>query len=109
MPSAKIYRWDEAEEKDFGTVRSRSIMDTPEVPGLSLSWVFKQKAPTDRMSKSNEIDIAYYVIEGEGHVLIDGVEHPIAKGDVLYVPRGAEYRMSDGLETVAACTPRFGR
>jgi mannose-6-phosphate isomerase-like protein (cupin superfamily) len=30
----------------------------------------------------------YYVLEGQGSVVLDGVEHPLYKGSVVYVPPG---------------------
>lgn len=27
-----------------------------------------------------------FVVDGEGHVFLDGKEHPISKGDILYYP-----------------------
>ncbi len=30
----------------------------------------------------------YYVLEGGGTILLDGVEHPIAKGSILHIPPG---------------------
>ena len=30
----------------------------------------------------------YYVLEGEGTVLLDGVEHPVRKGSLVHIPPG---------------------
>jgi mannose-6-phosphate isomerase-like protein (cupin superfamily) len=30
----------------------------------------------------------YYVIDGEGSVLLDGVEHPVRKGSLVHIPPG---------------------
>jgi quercetin dioxygenase-like cupin family protein len=30
----------------------------------------------------------YYVLDGEGCVLLDGVEHPVRKGSVVHIPPG---------------------
>lgn len=30
----------------------------------------------------------YYVLEGEGSVLLDGVEHPVRKGSLVHIPPG---------------------
>jgi len=35
--------------------------------------------------RSTEI---YYVLEGEGEVLLDGVAHPVRKGSLLHIPPG---------------------
>ena len=30
----------------------------------------------------------YYVLEGEGAVILDGVEHPVRKGSLVHIPPG---------------------
>lgn len=30
----------------------------------------------------------YYVLEGEGSVVLDGVEHPLYKGSIVHIPPG---------------------
>jgi len=30
----------------------------------------------------------YYVLEGEGTVILDGVEHPVRKGSIVHIPPG---------------------
>jgi quercetin dioxygenase-like cupin family protein len=30
----------------------------------------------------------YYVLEGEGTVVLDGVEHPVRKGSLVHIPPG---------------------
>ena len=30
----------------------------------------------------------YYVLEGEGAVVLDGVEHPVRKGSIVHIPPG---------------------
>lgn len=30
----------------------------------------------------------YYVLEGEGNVVLDGVEHPLYKGSIVHIPPG---------------------
>jgi mannose-6-phosphate isomerase-like protein (cupin superfamily) len=30
----------------------------------------------------------YYVLEGEGTVVLDGVEHPVRKGSIVHIPPG---------------------
>ncbi len=104
---AKVIKGDKVEEKDFGTVRTKTLLDTPEVPEFSVNWVYKQKSPEGRMSKSEHCDTAYYVISGSGHALINNEEIAVTKGDVVYIPKGEEYELSEGIETIAVCSPRF--
>ena len=107
MNKPRIIKWDKTPEQDFGTVKVRQLLDTEEVPELSVNWVYKAKLPDKRLSK-NECDVAYFILSGTGTCLIDGEKTPVSKGDVVYIPAGQEYLLSEGLETIAACNPRFG-
>ena len=56
-----------------------------------------------------ESNVAYYVLEGEGKCVINGVEHNIKKGDVFLSPHGTKYKNLKGLTLLAIASPRFDR
>ena len=45
----------------------------------------------------------YYVLDGEGSVMLDGVEHPVHTGSIVHIPpgvvHGARGRMRGGIPT----------
>jgi len=41
-----------------------------------------------------------YVLEGHGHLFLEGVENPIEAGSFAYVPSGALHQFSNGSEGV---------
>lgn len=104
---ATIYRCPAEPTIDKATVRSWQVMDTPDVPNLSMSLMVK-KSSEGHVSRAEKCDLAYMVVSGEGYCLLDGEKHTLKKGDVLYAPKGSEYYLSEGMEIVAACNPRFG-
>ncbi|MGD8634511.1 MAG: cupin domain-containing protein, partial [Anaerolineales bacterium] len=40
-------------------------------------------------------DEFFYVVEGQGSATIDEKETPIGKGDVLFIPKGHDHRVSN--------------
>jgi quercetin dioxygenase-like cupin family protein len=38
----------------------------------------------------------YYVVEGEGVLILDGVEHPVTKGSFAHIPPGVVHRPHEG-------------
>jgi mannose-6-phosphate isomerase-like protein (cupin superfamily) len=40
---------------------------------------------------SHPVDELYYVIEGEGYVRINGINHRVRKGTILFVPANSEH------------------
>ncbi|MFH5820999.1 cupin domain-containing protein [Georgenia sp. AZ-5] len=45
----------------------------------------------------------YYVLEGEGLVVIDGAEHPVSAGSAVFIPGDAEH----GIRNTGSQTLRF--
>ena len=106
MKKAIVIKGDDIPEKDFDTVKTKVLLDTEEVPNFSVNWVYKKKS--DKMSTADKGDIAYYILSGTGNAIINNKTTQIKKGDVIYIPKGEEYKISEGIETLAVCNPRFG-
>lgn len=106
MGVARIFRRASEPTIDKPSVTAWQVMDTPEIPNLSMSFMVKK--PMEGHLSTAQTEMAYMVVSGEGYCLLDGEKHTMQKGDVLYTPKGAQYYLSDGMEIVAASTPRFG-
>jgi mannose-6-phosphate isomerase-like protein (cupin superfamily) len=106
MGIARVFKKAEQPNIDKSTLAAWQVLNTSDVPELSLSLIFK-KAVDGHVSVAQK-NMAYMVISGSGTCEIDGVHHALNKGDVVYTPAGARYALSAGMELVAACTPRFG-
>jgi mannose-6-phosphate isomerase-like protein (cupin superfamily) len=51
-------------------------------------------------------DEFYYVIDGQGKMLLDDEEIEVHKGVVIYVPRGVKHKAWGKLKVLIVCVPR---
>src|SRR6516162_2984944 len=51
-------------------------------------------------------DEFYYVISGQGTMILDGEEIELHKGVVVYVPRGVKHKAKGKLTVLTVCVPR---
>lgn len=49
----------------------------------------------------------YYVLEGEGTVTLDGVEHPVRKGSVVQIPPGVVHAASGRVRVLVVGIPHM--
>jgi quercetin dioxygenase-like cupin family protein len=52
------------------------------------AWVHAVDIDGSREHYHRRATELYYVLEGQGSVLLDGVEHPVRKGSLLHIPPG---------------------
>jgi len=53
-----------------------------------------------------QTDEVYYVIDGQGTMLLDGEEIELHPGIVVYVPRGVKHKAIGNLTVLTVCIPR---
>jgi mannose-6-phosphate isomerase-like protein (cupin superfamily) len=51
-------------------------------------------------------DEFYYIIDGEGTMVLDDEQIPVHKGMVVYVPRGTRHKAVGNLVVLTVCIPR---
>ena len=51
-------------------------------------------------------DEFYYVIDGQGTMVLDGQEIELHRGVVVYIPRGVKHKASGRLTVLTVCVPR---
>ena len=51
-------------------------------------------------------DEFYYVVDGNGRMLLDDQEIELHKGVVVYVPRGVKHKAWGNLKALIVCVPR---
>ena len=59
-----------------------------------------------RLHYHEKTDEIYYVIDGEGTMVLDGEVIELRKGVVVYVPRGVKHKAIGGLTVLTVCIPR---
>jgi mannose-6-phosphate isomerase-like protein (cupin superfamily) len=51
-------------------------------------------------------DEFYFIIDGQGTMILDGEEIELHKGVVVYVPRGVKHKAKGNLTVLTVCIPR---
>ena len=50
----------------------------------------------------------YYVLEGDGSIVLDGIEHEIRKGSVVHIPRGVVHGAKGRMRVLVVGIPDIG-
>jgi quercetin dioxygenase-like cupin family protein len=50
----------------------------------------------------------YYVLEGSGSVLLDGVAHPVSKGSLVHIPPGVVHGALGRMRVLVVGVPDIG-
>ena len=58
-----------------------------------------------RLHYHQKTDEVYYVIEGEGTMVLDGEQIELHEGVVVYVPRGVRHKAVGRLTVLTVCIP----
>ncbi|KAL4806127.1 RmlC-like cupin domain-containing protein [Aspergillus unguis] len=76
-----------------GTVTWRTLLSTPNTPSTSLSAGLASCAPYTgslALHRHTQAEI-YYITSGSGVVIIEGTEHRVSAGSVVFIPGDAEH------------------
>ena len=80
-----------------------------ESPGLEVG-VYVLVAPEPDRQQPHEDNELYVVLEGRGALNVEGESFPVAEGDALYVPAGAEHQFTgyEGLSVLVIFSKQRG-
>ena len=59
-----------------------------------------------RLHYHKNTDEFYYIIDGQGTMILDDEEIELHKGVVVYVPRGVKHKACGNLTVLTVCVPR---
>lgn len=59
-----------------------------------------------KMHYHEKTDEFYYVVDGQGTMILDGEEIELHKGVVVYIPRGIKHKAWGKLTVLTVCIPR---
>ncbi len=82
--------WD---EPDRARVRWRTLLSADRTPTGSLTLGIAELPPgpgARRLHRHPQVE-AYYVVAGEGLVVVDGEEHPVRPGSAVFIPGDVEH------------------
>jgi len=85
--------WKIFEVDELGEQRERlgtPYMEFLRVPNLSCG-IYTLAAGSKDLQAPHDDDEVYYVVRGRARMLLDGKEHPVGPGTVLYVAATAEH------------------
>ena len=103
--AAKFLRRDPAEVEPWAETcgQIRPLIDESDGAAAEVHHVEIQGAKLHYHEQTDEI---YYVIEGEGTMVLDDEEIELRKGVVVYVPRGVKHKAIGRLTVLTVCIPR---
>ncbi len=94
---AEVERWAET----CGQIRP--LIEEADGAAAEVHHVEIDHAKLHYHEKTDEI---YYVIDGEGTMVLDGEVIELRKGVVVYVPRGIRHKAIGTLTVLTVCIPR---
>jgi mannose-6-phosphate isomerase-like protein (cupin superfamily) len=103
--AAKFLRRDPAEVEPWAETcgQVRPLIGEADGAAAEVHHVEIENARLHYHEKTDEI---YYVIDGEGTMVLDGEEIGLRKGVVVYVPRGMKHKAIGKLTVLTVCIPR---
>jgi len=81
----------------------RCLIEEADGAAAEVHHVRIQDAKLHYHEKTDEF---YYVIEGEGTMILDDEQLPLREGVVVYVPRGVRHKAVGALTVLTICIPR---
>ena len=81
----------------------RCLIEEKDEAAAEVIHVEIQDAKLHYHERTDEI---YYVIDGQGTMLLDGEEIELHQGVVVYVPRGVRHKAIGRLTVLTVCIPR---
>jgi mannose-6-phosphate isomerase-like protein (cupin superfamily) len=102
---AKFIRRDPAQIKPWAETCGaiRCVIEEADGAAGEIHHVEIQDAKLHLHKKTDEF---YYVIEGEGTMVLDDEEIEVHQGVVVYVPRGVKHKAIGNLKVLTICIPR---
>jgi mannose-6-phosphate isomerase-like protein (cupin superfamily) len=106
MPAtAKFIRRDPAEiapwAETCGQIRTM-IVEADE----AAAEVHHVEIDNAKLHYHKQTDEVYYIIDGQGKMVLDDEEIEVHKGVVVYVPRGVKHKAIGKLTVLTVCIPR---
>ncbi len=81
----------------------RPLIEEKDLAAAEVHHVEIENAKLHYHARTDEI---YYIIDGQGTMLLDDDEITLRKGVVVYVPRGVKHKAVGKLTVLTVCIPR---
>ena len=84
-----VVRHEQDSPKERSTCGWRHHLPSRQDQGLGMAaWAHAVDIDGAREHYHKRSTELYYVLEGEGTVTLDGIEHPVRKGSIVHIPPG---------------------
>lgn len=103
----KVIKSSEIEEKDFGYIKVKQLLNQEDIDNISVSIVKIDGKNKKIINESS--DAVYYVLEGSGAFNIDGDEVSVEIEDLVFIPKGTLYFDTGKMIMLSINSPRFNR
>ena len=103
----KVIKSSEVEEKDFGYIKVKQLLNQEDIDNVSVSIVKIDGKNKKIINKSS--DAFYYVLDGSGSFNIDGEEITVEVGDLVFISKGTTYFDTGKMTMLSFNNPRFNR
>jgi mannose-6-phosphate isomerase-like protein (cupin superfamily) len=102
--AARFLRRDPAEVEPWAETcgQIRPLIEESDGAAAEVHHVEIQDARLHYHEKTDEV---YYVIDGEGTMVLDDEEIELHKGVIVYVPRGVKHKAIGRLTVLTVCIP----
>jgi len=102
---AEFLRRDPAEVEPWAETcgQIRPLIEERDGAAVEVHHVEIDNAKLHYHERTDEI---YYIIAGQGTMILDDEEIPVREGVVVYVPRGVKHKAVGKLTVLTVCIPR---
>jgi mannose-6-phosphate isomerase-like protein (cupin superfamily) len=102
--TAQFLRRDPAEVKPWAETcgQIRCLIERKDGASVEVHQVEIHEAKLHYHERTDEV---YYVISGQGVMLLDGEEVSLSPGVVVYVPKGVRHKAKGDLTVLLVCVP----
>jgi mannose-6-phosphate isomerase-like protein (cupin superfamily) len=103
-PTAKVLRRDPADVAPWAETcgQIRCLIEQKDGAAAEVHHVEIHEAKMHYHAKTDEF---YYVIDGQGTMILDGEVIELHKGVVVYIPRGVRHKAQGKLTILTVCIP----
>lgn len=105
-PLATLVRHEGGTPKERSTCGWRHLLLSRQDCGLGLAaWAHVVDIDGSRPHYHRRSTELYYVLEGEGSVTLDGVEHAVRKGSIVQIPPGVVHSANGRVQVLVVGIP----
>ena len=101
----KIIKGKEVQEKDFGLIKVKELLNESSFNEFSLAKVSLDGVNNLGFNKGS--NLIYYILSGSGEFEIDGTNFVVEAGDAILIPKNTKYRDKGKMTLLSLSSPRF--